>query len=141
MPRLLLLLLLYLSAAGVVLGQASNLELNAVTVYRYRGKAAAMAANFGKVEKDRFEKIYQTVMQANRMDFLMEHLAYLRLQAYVSYIDQETKTEMQAFAKAAGVSYQKVLLVNCFYDLICRGCRQVAVWGQKYQRRQFTPRA
>jgi predicted choloylglycine hydrolase len=44
---------------------------------------------------------------------------------------------MKAFAKAANVSYEKVLLSNCFYDLYVRfscrklGCRQAAVWGKK----------
>ena len=131
MPRLLLLILISWLGIVCAVGQPGNLELNALTIHRYRGQAVAMAEKFGRAEKDRFEIIYQTVIQVNKMNFWQEHLAYLRAQAYVPYIDEETKAEMQAFAKASGLSYQKVLLVNCFYDMICQGCRQAAVWGKK----------
>ena len=111
---------------------AQNNPINSISILRYRGTAKQMAAEFAKDEAKRFKKIYENVVEAELGSY-PEQMIYLEIRRrYETHIDKETLDEIKTFSKISKVDYDKILLINCFYDMIRRaGCRQAVVWGNK----------
>ncbi len=111
------------------------LHAQKAVTYRLSGTAKEMAQKFAAKEKERFLSAYQQVMEGEGIEESSheERQAFKKSKRFEKYIDSETQEEMKAFAEKADIPYSKVLLYNCFYDLlqIQMGCRQVVVWSDK----------
>ena len=58
---------------------------------------------------------------------------YTRARDIAEHIAEEDVREMKALAEAAGMSYEDVLFLNVWYNLVSNRvfCRQLAVWGKR----------
>jgi ribosomal protein L30E len=105
-----------------------------IKILSYKGTPEEMGTAFGKDEGARFKNLYDILMECNSMpEWYQKWVVMPKVTKMIQNASNESKVEIEAFAKAANVEVWKVWLANCFYDAISqrRGCRQVAAWGKK----------